>query len=292
MKCIKTILLLLILNITVFCQSLKITSAPELFAPGIVSIENSEVKITFSKDGRIALWGAINRKNGVGGLDIWKAVKSEKGWSEPEPVSFNTKDNDFDPCFSADGKILYFFSNKPGGEGGDDIYFVKYDSVNRSFGEPVNMGKEINTKGDEWGPTESTDGKKFMFCTDGLGGKGKHDIFICEKAKGDWGKPKAVSEINSPEDDFDPVFLSDCKTIIFSQKLNEDEVYLYVSYLTEAGYSKPERLKDNINISGTWNFGSSLDSADHSYFYYSTHREDNTKGKLDIYKVKYTLTDK
>lgn len=286
----KTIIVLIIFaGISLSSQSFKIVGTPELFAPGVVSIENSEIKPSFSKDGKMVLWGAVGRENGIGGFDIWKAVKTDTGWSRPEPAGFNSKDNDFDPCFSADGKILYFFSNRPGGEGGDDIYYVEYNSTNQTFGKPVNIGNKINTPGDEWGPTESIDGKKLMFCTDGLGGKGEHDIFVCQKTKEGWGLPKPVSEINSPDDDFDPIFLDDCKTILFTKKFNEDEAYLFVSYFSNGSYSKPERLDDNINISGTWNFGSSLDPIDHSYFYYSTHRENDSQGRLDIYRVKYSL---
>ncbi len=283
-------ILIFLINISLFCQSFEVVGIPELFAPDIVCIEKSEVKITFSKDGKIVLWGAVGREKGMGGLDIWEAAYSDSGWSNPQPVSFNSADDDFDPSFSADGKLLYFFSNRQGGEGGTDIYFVKYDSLNQSFSQPLNMGNKINTSGDEWGPAESIDGKKFIFCTDGLGGKGKHDIFICEKVKDGWSEPKEITEINSDEDDFDPAFLNDCKTILFTKKYSEDEAYLFISYLSKDRYTKPEKLGKDINISNTWNFGSSLDPINHSYFYYSTHKEENSKGRLDIYKVKYVLS--
>ncbi|MEW6196670.1 MAG: hypothetical protein AB1521_16100 [Bacteroidota bacterium] len=286
----KTILLILFLNLSPsLCQSITFSDEPELFAPGVISIENSEVKITFSKDGKLVLWGAVGRKNGIGGLDIWQSEKTENGWGTPQSVSFNTADNDFDPCFSADGKIVYFFSNRVGGIGGDDIYYVQYNSLTRKFGTPVNMGNKINTAGDEWGPTESIDGEKFIFCTDGIKGKGKHDIFICNKTSDGWSFPQVIESINSDEDDFDPILLSDCNTIIFTRKYNEDEAYMFVSFLSGEGYSEPERISDQINIPGTWNFGSSLDPLDHSYFYYSTHNEKNSRGRVDIYRVKYTL---
>ena len=288
----KYIIFLLTLNISTFCQVLIVEQKPELFAPGIVSVAGSQVKITFSKDGNLVLWGEVNRNNGIGGFDIWQAVKNDTGWSNPKPVGFNTVHNEFDPSFSADGKILYFFSNRPGGEGGDDIYFADYDSINMRFGEPMNIGNKINTKGDEWGPTESADGAQLIFCTDGLGGQGEHDIFICKKTHKKWGPPTAITNINSPQDDFDPIFLSDCSTIVFTKKYNEDEAYMFVSYLSKDGYSKPEKLDNKINISGTWNFGSSPDPVDHSCFYYSTHREEDSQGRLDIFKVKYILKDK
>ena len=286
----KILLFIILVNIsTVSSQSIQFADEPEIFLPGVISIENSEVKITFSKDGETVLWGAVGRENGLGGFDIWKSEKSEDEWSEPKAVSFNSADNDFDPCFSSDGKILYFFSNRSGGFGGDDIYFVEYDSSSRAFGEPVNMGVVFNTPGDEWGPTVSADNNKFLFCTDGLKGKGLHDIFLCERTQDEWSAPKPIDRINSAQDDFDPVFLHDNKTIIFSRKFSEDEAFLFISFLTEEGYSPPVRLGEQVNFSGTWNFGSSIDPSDESYFYYSTYIPDNSNGRLDIYRIKYKL---
>jgi hypothetical protein len=39
---------------------------------------------------------------------------------------------------------IYYASDKPGGFGGFDLYFVTYDDQ-LNFGEPVNLGPEINT---------------------------------------------------------------------------------------------------------------------------------------------------
>ena len=285
----KLIIAVFFVNISLaLCQSISFSGEPELFEPGIVSAENSEVKVTFSKDGNLLLWGSVDKE---GNLSILKSVKVENGWNTPEPVSFNSSANDFDPSFSADGKTLYFFSNRSGGAGGDDLYSVKYDSENGSFGEPVNMGTQFNTPGDEWGPAESADGKKFIFCTDGLGGKGKHDVFICEKTHEGWGVPENIDVINSADDDFDPVLLHDNKTILFTQRFNDDEAYLYITFLTKDGYTIPKKVSALMNVAGVWNFGSCINPSEDSYIYYSTRINNNSKGRLDIYRIKYNITD-
>ena len=286
---LKNILMFLIFNVYVIAQQISFENEPQIFAAGIISTEISEVKITFSKDGKLALWGAVGRANGIGGLDIWQSLKTDKGWSIPSPASFNSPDNDFDPCFSAAGDGIYFFSNRPGGFGGDDFYYAAFDTITRTFGEPANMGSQFNTSGDEWGPCESTDGKKFIFCTDGLGGKGQHDIFICEKKANGWSNPKNLDILNSAEDDFDPLLLHDNKTIIFTRKFSDDEACLFISYLNENGYSEAVRLNETINIQGTWNFGSCLNNSEKNYLYYSTHIKDNNIGRLDIYRIGYNL---
>lgn len=267
-------------------QKIEFISEPEIFLPGIVSCENSEVKITFSADGKLMLWGSVDKE---GNLSILKSEINKESWTTPEPVSFSSDSNDFDPSFSADGRTVYFFSNRSGGFGGDDLYSVEYDSARMSFGTPVNMGNSINTAGDEWGPAESPNGEKFIFCTDGLKGKGMHDIYTCEKTSDGWSIPSSVSAINHEDDDFDPVILHDNKTILFTRRLNENEAYLYISSLSAEGYSIPKKLNNKINIKDTWNFGSCINAADKYSVYYSTHIKNNSQGRLDIYKIKYDL---
>ncbi|MBA4317371.1 MAG: hypothetical protein C0412_03125 [Flavobacterium sp.] len=282
---------LCILPACLFCQKIEFMSKPEIFLPGIVSTDKSEVKITFSKDGKTALWGVIGWDGGPGGWDIYRMTKNGMGWSKPQLVSFNSSSNDFDPCFSADGKGVYFFSNRPGGIGGDDIYFVSYNADKNTFGEPVNLGAEINTKGDEWGPTVSLDGTMFLYCTDGAGGSGKHDVFICDVVEGKLVNRKNLAELNSAEDDFDPSFLHDSKTIIFSRKTSDkDEVLLFVSFLADGRYTIPEMLGTNINAFESWNFGSAIDPSNKKLLYYTSHHPDNNKGRVDIYSIEYNIT--
>lgn len=288
----KKFFLLFVLFLTeAFCQSISFPEAPELFLPDVVSTARSEIKITFSKDGRTMLWGTIGWENGKGGWDIWQSTKTKDGWSKPSPVSFNSDSNDFDPCFSAEGSTVYFFSNRAGGFGGDDLYKAAFDQSTGTFSKAINMGPRFNTKGDEWGPTESPDGKSFMYCTDGFNGIGKHDVFVCAKNEEGWGIPENLKQINSIEDDFDPVFLHDNKTIIFTRKINEDEALLYVSYLKKEEYSAPVQLDTNMNVKQCWNLGSSINPAEPMYIYYSTRIPINTKGRLDIYRTVYFLSE-
>jgi len=288
---LKRIIIILLFSLSsLFSKKLILKGTPELFLPGIISSEVSEVKITFSEDGKLVLWGTVGKENERGALDIWQSVKSKNGWGSPMPVSFNSKYNDFDPSFSADGKKVYFFSNRPGGLGGDDLYFVSYDSVKKKFSAPINMGKTFNTTADEWGPAESVDGQKFIFCTNGLGGKGQHDIFISHRDSKGWGIPKNVETLNSVEDDFDPVILHDCSSIIFTRKISEEEAFLFISYQSDSGYSSPVLVDKVMNIPDTWNFGSSVNYFENEYIYYSTSIKNNSIGRLDIYRIKYSLS--
>src|SRR5215510_12540130 len=126
-----------------FACALLLVSPAQLWLPDQVSTPKSEVRITFSPDGKRMLWGAIGWSGGIGGWDIYESERSTRGWSTPRTVSFDSTANDFDPSFAPDGSGVYFFSNRDGGFGKDDIYVVPFDALKGSYGTPRNLGANI-----------------------------------------------------------------------------------------------------------------------------------------------------
>ncbi|MFS8138158.1 MAG: TolB family protein, partial [Thermomonas sp.] len=82
---------------------------------GVVSTPHSEIRASISPDSQRIVWGSTDRPGGAGGWDLWQATRIEGRWSDPRPLALNSSANDFDPIFSADGRWLYFFSNRAGG---------------------------------------------------------------------------------------------------------------------------------------------------------------------------------
>ncbi|MGA2824373.1 MAG: OmpA family protein [Bacteroidales bacterium] len=106
------------------------------------------------------------------------------------------------PSISADGKTLYFISDRSGGFGGYDIYrSVKND--NGEWGTPINLGPTINSTGNEKSPFIHPDGKTLYFSSDGWLGLGGYDIFYSRlKDDGTWSTPVNIGyPINSPDDE-------------------------------------------------------------------------------------------
>src|SRR6185295_17367335 len=93
-------------------QAMAIAGAAELVAPGTVSSEYVEIRLAASPDGKALLWGSTDRPGGPGGWNIWVSRRGAGGWSAPVAAPFNSDANDFDPAFSADGRWVYFFSNR------------------------------------------------------------------------------------------------------------------------------------------------------------------------------------
>jgi hypothetical protein len=273
------------------------TASPVVFAgdaavvhPGLVSTANTEIRITFSPDGKRMLWGTIGWAGGPGEWDIWESVEVDGKWQGARPVAFNSSYKDFDPFFAPDGSGVYFFSNRPGGAGGDDIYFVAFDARTGTYGMPLNLGTTVNSKGDEWAPSLSADGATLLFASDGRGGRGLHDLFVADRTKDGWGEARALpAPLNSAEDDFDATWLHDGRTLVFSRKPKEkEEMHLYASQrLADGAWTEPVRLSAAVNIPGGWNLGPSISRSEPGVLYFTSHREGASQGRLDIYRIRY-----
>jgi len=97
-----------------------------------------------------------------GNTDIYVCLKQGDGWGEPIDLGakINTPYAEFSPFLHPDGKTLYFSSTGHYGLGNFDVFkSVRLsDSSWTEWSEPVNLGKEINTAGDDWGYKISTSG--------------------------------------------------------------------------------------------------------------------------------------
>jgi Tol biopolymer transport system component len=259
----------------------------EVVHPGLVSTAKTEIRIAFSPDGTRMLWGAIGWDGGKGAWDIWESVNADGIWQTPRPVPFNSSYKDFDPFFAREG--VFFFSNRPGGAGGDDIYFASYDRATGQYGAPHNLGPAINSKGDEWAPTLSRDGSTLLFASDGRGGQGLHDLFVAERTNDGWSEAQALPRpLNSTEDDFDAAWLHDGRTLVFSRKPGDrEEMHLYVSRVAEGAWSEPTRLEAAVNVPRGWNLGPAIDPATPGILYFTSHREGTSQGQLDVYRIRY-----
>jgi peptidoglycan-associated lipoprotein len=141
------------------------------------------------------------------GSDVMVVKRSGGQWGEPTLVKLAGDSLiSAHPAVSVDNLTLYFVSDMPGGKGGKDIWKVERASEGDEWGQPVNVGFPVNTKGDEMFPTISPDGILY-FSSDGLPGMGGLDIFRLGKDSRDslvainMGYP-----INSIADDFGMVF--------------------------------------------------------------------------------------
>ncbi len=110
------------------------------------------------------------------------------------------------PSISSDDLTMYFTAEMYGGKGGKDIWRVERTSKSGSWGKPINMGDQINTKGNEMYPYIREDGRLY-FSSDYLPGIGGLDIFVATpKGEDLWEIQNMKYPINSAQDDFSIVF--------------------------------------------------------------------------------------
>lgn len=248
----------------------------ELVGDG-VSTAYSEIRIAATDALRI--WGSTDRPGGPGGWDLWLSRKTAAGWSEPTPAPFDSPANDFDPAISPDGRYVYFFSNRAGGAGGDDIYRAPITGA--AFGDVEHLGPEINTAGNEWAPSPTPDG--LLFATNRT--PGKHDLYFAPT--GGAAAPLRGA-INTPDqDEFDATYLADGSTIVFARSadVENDPIELFVSHRAADGtYDAGTRLANTVNVDGGYTLGPSIDR---DVLYFSSKRAAPSAGKLDIYRIRY-----
>ncbi len=150
-----------------------------------------------------------------------------------EAVPFNDKEYSVShPSLSADGKQLYFASDKPGGLGGVDIY-VAERQIGGTWGVPVNLGPSVNTQGDEMFPFFSADSTLY-FSSNGHTGLGGLDVYSTRKSTaGDWTKGENLGyPINTNKDDFGYIIEPENKFgYLVSNRpggIGEDDIYRFV----------------------------------------------------------------
>lgn len=147
-----------------------------------VNTEDNEGAQCISADGRLLFFTVCGRPDGQGSCDIYMSVRKGGEWSEPVNLGLpvNTRAWESQPSVSADGRYLYFTSNRDGGKGKMDIW--KAEKIGTStegfpvYGKVRNI-RNINTSGNELSPFIHADGQTLYFASDywpGLGGK---DLF-------------------------------------------------------------------------------------------------------------------
>lgn len=256
------------------------------FAPGIASTPAAEVRLTLSPDGATALWFSRDRKGGAGGYDIWQSRRRGDVWLAAEPVPFNSAGRDFDPAFSADGRYVYFCSDRSGGAGADDLYRVAVTAT--GYGEVEWLGEAVNSSGREFAPMVSADGL-LLFSSDRAGGAGGHDLYTAQQ-RGEGFAPaqRLDGAINTAADEFDATFLADGRSLVFARAgdMRRDRVRLYFAAAEKGRYDVGELLPIGVNRNGDA-YGPMLDWSQPDRLLFSARGESG----MDLYSVRYRLSN-
>lgn len=136
---------------------------------------------------------------------LWKLERDEAGgWVLEDKVGFPVDSRHWETSLSErfDGMERVFVSNRPGGQGGRDLYRTVM-LPDGSWSEPLNLGSRINTSGEEESPVVSSDGRVLIFASTGHQGMGGFDLFRCIRLdNGSWSDPEHMGyPLNTPGDE-------------------------------------------------------------------------------------------
>ncbi len=154
--------------------------------------------------------------------DLFVSRWTPAGWSAAEAITeINSSADELGPELSWDGRTLYFYSDRDGGLGGYDLW--KSTRVEDAWGTPVNLGPEVNTEFNEYGPAESPDGQSLYFASNrpregearptGEGWNATvrerrerhdYDLFRSELREGTAGTARRLAELDTLHDEGSP----------------------------------------------------------------------------------------
>ena len=174
---------------------------------------------SISSDGRSMYFTACDRNDGYGRCDIYYSFHDGTRWSPGANVGtpVNSTYWESQPSISPNGRMLFFVSNRPGGQGGMDIWYSVRGSDGK-WGNPVNPGKTINTPGDEFSPFIYFNSRTLYFSSNGRETFGGHDIYSTNLNRDStWTPPVNLGpSVNTPADETGLVIESSGRRAYFS----------------------------------------------------------------------------
>jgi hypothetical protein len=168
----------------------------------------------FSNDGNFMAYTTNHyhdrSKDKVVELQIHFCSFKDGKWSKPRPFYLNNEKYSVGhACLTADGNVMYFSSNMPGGFGGADIYRIRKNDQGE-WAEPENLGSTINTEGDEMFPFLEEKNGILMFTSNGHFGIGGLDVFVCRLTGSGFGRVYNMGyPLNTQYDDYAAILNAD-----------------------------------------------------------------------------------
>jgi len=251
------------------------SDTPSLFARNILSDGLSNRDFTISPDGD-EIFFTVQQPKFL--LSAILTLKKKNGkWGKPVVASFSGVYRDLEAAFSADGKTIFFSSDRPVNEKDSvndfDIWQVTKDN-NGNWSNPQHLGFTVNSEKNEFYPSVSKNGNLYFTVEAGYG-KGKEDIVMCRWNNGSYEKPVSLPDaINSANYEFNAFIDPGENFILFTSYGRNDDMGggdLYMSKKDSNGNWLPAKhLPPGIN-------STALDycpflSWDKKYFFFTSNR--------------------
>tara|TARA_R110002111_G_scaffold17858_9_gene44452 strand:- start:6151 stop:8031 length:1881 start_codon:yes stop_codon:yes gene_type:complete len=225
----------------------------EPFNKKINTSKQHESNAVFTKDGKTMYFSRNLKKRidldstKIAVVSIFKAELVDDEWTNIEPVPFSSDTySTMHPALNSDETRLYFSSDMPNTLGSFDIFYVDILDTN-SFGEPVNLGKNINTIRREQFPFVAKDSTLY-FASNGKIGFGGLDLFSSSYKNSKYLDALNLGEsINTEKDDFAFVVIDSLNTgFLSSNRSGEDNIYTFKRIENERTYTIEGLVTDKV----------------------------------------------
>lgn len=193
--------------------------------PLSINTPANEGTCTISADGKILVFTSCQGRKSFGNCDLYISERIGNEWSEPANMGENINSPYWDsqPSLSADGRTLYFVSNR-GKKNNHDI-FVSYRNSQGDWTPAQPLPPPINTPKDEFSPFIHANGKTLFFASDGHIGMGGLDLYSSDFENNQWTSPKNLGyPINN----------------------HLDQISIFVTADGKKGYYGDRKVKNNI----------------------------------------------
>jgi OmpA-OmpF porin, OOP family len=220
---------------------------PQSISPNINSRLN-EGTCTISADGRKLIFTSCSGRDGLGSCDLYESRKIGEEWTQPKNLGPNVNSGEWEsqPSLSADGRTLYFISDRRGGLGRRDIWITTLNDKG-DWTRAKNLGKPINTVYDEMSPFIHVNNRTLYFASNGLTGFGGYDIFYTERDTTSWTAPQNFgSVVNNHEDQYSFFITADGKKGYYSHEEPREAGYS-VSHIYEIEIPEDHQVKFKSN---------------------------------------------
>jgi hypothetical protein len=256
----------------------------EMFAPGIISTDRSEINSVFAPDRDEFYFTTWTPETGT---KMMVTSQTDGRWNAPAVAPFSKHNSDVDMAFSHDGKRVFFGTRRPRPgeteirEGGFDMWFA--DRTETGWTEERYLGPVVNSGKSQVYPTVTSDGTLY-FQAVREDGYGKADVYRSRLIDGVYQPPENLGSMINSEHYEGDVFVA------------QDESYLIVSiYGREDGFGEGDLYISFRDLEGSWsplkNMGGAINSdkrdfcpmvsPDGEYFFFSSKRA----GEGDIFWV-------
>ena len=189
-----------------------------------INTPRNEGTCTVTADGRTLIFTACEDRSGLGSCDLYITRRTGDRWSRPENLGHNVNSRAWEsqPSLSADGRTLYFVSDRAGGAGRRDIYVTQRQG-DSTWTVAQNLGATINTARDEVSPFIHVNGQTLYFASNGRPGFGGFDVYVTERESSQWSEPKNLGyPINTYQDQASLFITADGRDGYYSNEQNRD----------------------------------------------------------------------